>query len=60
MIADLRTGTIDSLGPLAIMAPFGELTAGLVRIEIGQDNSGQQMHFTNGVTMIYDPKKKDR
>jgi len=60
LVADLGTGTINSLGPLAVMAPFGELTAGLVRIELGQDNSGQQMHFTNGVNMIYDPKKADR
>ena len=60
LIADLGTGTINSLGPLAVMAPFGEITAGLVRIELGKDNSGQQMHFTNGVNMIYDPQKADR
>ena len=56
LIADLNTGTVDSLGPLAIIAPFGEITAGLVRIEIGENGSGQQMHFTEGVNMIYTPQ----
>lgn len=58
--ADLGTGIIQSLGPLAIIAPFGELTAGLVRISVGDEGSGQQMHFTQGVNMIYDPTSQSR
>ena len=58
--ADLSSGEIQSLGPLAIKAPFGELTAGLVRISLGKDNAGQQMHFTQGVNMIYDPTSQSR
>ncbi len=60
LVADLKTGTIESTGPLAVIAPFGELSAGLVRIEIGKDGEGQQMHFTNGVNMVYDPKADTR
>ena len=60
LVADLQTGTVNSLGPLAIIAPFGEITAGLVRIELGQNGEGQQMHFTEGVSMLYDPVKDTR
>jgi len=59
LVADLETGTVTSLGPLAIRAPFGELSAGLVRIEIGKDGAGQQMHFTNGVSMLYNPAEDE-
>ncbi len=58
--ADLSSGLIQSLGPLAIKAPFGEITAGMVSISVGKDNSGQQMHFTQGVNMIYDPTSHSR
>jgi len=60
LIADLATGTINSLGPLEVRAPFGELSAGLVQIETGQDGRGQKMHFTEGVKMIYVPNSNDR
>lgn len=60
LVADLTVGQIDSLGPLAVIAPFGEITAGLVSIRLGKDGEGQQMHFTQGVRMIYDPSTSDR
>lgn len=60
LVADLQTGTVNSLGPLAIIAPFGEITAGLVQIELGQNGEGQQMHFTKGVSMLYNPVKDTR
>lgn len=58
LIADLTEGTVQSTGPLAIIAPFGELQAGLVTIKYDEE-IGHQMHFTNGVTMMYDLKNKD-
>ena len=60
LTADLDSGVIQSLGPLAIKAPFGELTAGLVRISVGDEGTGQQMHFTQGVIMIYNPTSQRR
>ena len=55
LIADLATGVITSTGPLAIRAPFGAIDAGRVSITISNDNTGQQMRFTQGVTLVYDP-----
>lgn len=54
--ADLRTGEIVSDGPLAIQAPFGELSAGKVRIAVTTDGTGQQMVFTQGVRLLYKPE----
>jgi len=54
--ADLRTGEIISDGPLEIQAPFGELSAGKVRIAVSKDGSGQQMVFTQGVRLLYIPE----
>lgn len=51
--ADLKTGEIVSDGRLAIQAPFGDLTAGKVRIHVTQDGTGQQMLFTQGVRLLY-------
>ena len=53
--ADLRTGEIVSDGPLEVRAPFGELSAGKVRIAISADGAGQQMVFTQGVRLLYTP-----
>jgi len=55
LIAELDTGNITSTGPLAIRAPFGKIDAGKVSITISPDGLGQQMQFTQGVTMVYDP-----
>lgn len=54
--ADLRTGEIISDGPLAVQAPFGELSAGKVRITASKDGIGQQMLFTQGVRLLYTPE----
>lgn len=53
--ADLKTGEIVSDGQLAVQTPFGELTAGKVRILASADGIGQQMVFTNGVRLLYTP-----
>lgn len=54
--ADLRTGEIVSDGPLEVQAPFGELSAGKVRIAVSKDGTGQQMVFTQGVRLLYTPQ----
>ncbi|MFT4700820.1 MAG: lipopolysaccharide export system protein LptC [Yoonia sp.] len=54
--ANLRTGEIVSDGPLAVRAPFGELSAGKVRISVSSDGTGQQMVFTQGVRLLYTPE----
>jgi len=53
--ADLAKGRFTSLGPLEIQSPYGALTAGQVDIFSAESNLGQQMHFTNGVKLIYTP-----
>lgn len=55
LIAALDTGEITSTGPLAIRAPFGAIDAGRVSFTVTADGSGQQMRFTEGVTLVYDP-----
>ena len=57
LIAELETGTVTSDGLLEIHAPFGELTAGQVTFQVSADNTGQQMLFTNGVKLIYNPQE---
>jgi lipopolysaccharide export system protein LptC len=53
--AALDTGIITSEGHLEVHAPFGELTAGKVTVQLQTGNAGQQMLFTNGVKLIYKP-----
>ncbi len=54
--ADLNSGEVVSDGRLAIQAPFGDLTAGKVRIRTSPDGTGQQMVFTDGVRLLYTPQ----
>ncbi len=56
LIAELDTGLVTSDGLLEIRAPFGELTAGKVTFQLSQDNTGQQILFTDGVRLIYRPQ----
>ena len=56
LIAELDTGVVTSDGLLEIRAPFGELTAGKVTFQVGADDTGQQMLFTNGVRLLYKPR----
>ena len=51
--ANLAHGSLESLGPLAARAPFGELTAGSLLISAGPDGAGSQMVFHNGVRLLY-------
>jgi lipopolysaccharide export system protein LptC len=44
-----------SNGLLEIRAPFGALTAGMVTFQVETPEAGQQMLFTNGVTLLYKP-----
>ena len=53
LFADLSSGRIVSDGALKILAPFGEIEAGQVEIEVTSSDEGQQMHFSNGVRMLY-------
>lgn len=55
LVVDLASGVITSTGPLAVRAPFGAMDAGLVSITLGEDGTGQQMRFTQGVTLVYTP-----
>jgi len=55
LIAALDTGEVTSTGPLEIRAPFGAIDAGRVSFTVTSDGTGQQMRFTEGVTLVYDP-----
>lgn len=55
--ANLKTGEIVSDGQLAVLTPFGELTAGKVRILASVDGLGQQMVFSDGVRLLYTPSE---
>ncbi|WP_341367682.1 hypothetical protein [Yoonia sp. BS5-3] len=57
LIAALDTGVVKSDGLLEIRAPFGELTAGMVTFQVTSENTGQQMLFTNGVKLVYNPQQ---
>lgn len=57
LMADLASGVITSEGALEIQAPYGELTAGRIRIQVSPDGEGQQMLFTDGVRLLYTPQQ---
>lgn len=52
----LDDGTAISDGLLEIRAPFGQLTAGQVTFQADGSDTGYQMLFTNGVTLVYRPQ----
>jgi lipopolysaccharide export system protein LptC len=52
----LDSGLIVSNGLLEIRAPFGVLTAGQVTFRTDPRNIGQQMLFTDGVKLVYQPQ----
>lgn len=56
LIAELDTGVVMSDGLLEIQAPFGTLTAGKVTFRVSEQETGQQMLFTDGVRLLYDPQ----
>jgi len=57
--ADLETGTVTSHGQMAVQAPFGQLTAGQVVIHWAESGEGQQLQFTQGVKLVYEPPQSD-
>lgn len=57
--ADLATGTITSHGQMAVQTPFGQLTAGQVEILWAESGEGQQLQFTQGVKLVYEPPQTD-
>lgn len=60
LVADLQTGEVNSLGPLAIRSPFGDASAGQVRIHFAEDGTGQQILFTQGVKLVYTPPSDEK
>jgi lipopolysaccharide export system protein LptC len=56
LVADLGSGTVESVGALEVRTPFGELTAGGMRIAAGPDGTGTQMVFNQGVRLLYRPQ----
>lgn len=54
LLADLSSGRITSDGDLKILAPFGEIEAGRVEIQVTSSEEGQRMHFSDGVRMLYE------
>jgi lipopolysaccharide export system protein LptC len=53
--ADLRTGTVETEGPLAVQAPYGRLDAGRLVIAADPEAQGTRLHFLDGVRLLYDP-----
>ncbi|NCO86707.1 MAG: hypothetical protein GW886_08770 [Rhodobacterales bacterium] len=60
LLADLASGTLTSIGPLEIRAPFGSLTAAGMVYSGGSDGDGQQMVFKGGVRLLYQPQSSER
>lgn len=56
LVADLQTGTITSLGPLEVQAPYGDFTAGGMTVSLSDSGEGQQMVFNEGVRLLYQPQ----
>lgn len=56
LVAELRTGLITSEGLLEARAPFGQLTAGKMTIQMASKGFTQHMLFTEGVHLLYMPQ----
>lgn len=54
--ADLRSGTVETEGPLAVQAPFGRLDAGRLVIAADPDGQGTRLLFQDGVRLLYEPQ----
>ncbi len=59
MISALDSVEVESLGPVVGDGPAGELRAGRLRISPAAGKTEVQIHFTDGVKLIYRPPKKD-
>ena len=51
LTADLRAGSVETLGSLEVRTPFGALTAGKLTVTDG----GARMVFNGGVRLLYQP-----
>lgn len=51
LVADLGAGTLRTLGPLEVRAPYGQISAGILLVEDG----GNVMVFNGGVRLLYQP-----
>jgi lipopolysaccharide export system protein LptC len=56
VVADLDSGTVTSIGPLEVQAPYGDLTAGGLILSVTDTGTGQQMVFNGGVRLLYQPQ----
>ncbi len=56
LTANLNSGIIVSDGLIEVRAPFGTLVAGKVSVQMTQQNTAQQMLFTDGVRLLYNPQ----
>lgn len=56
LTADTGTLVMESTGPVAGTTPAGALTAGRMRIASDDSGAPVQMHFTQGVKLVYHPK----
>ncbi|WP_194097710.1 hypothetical protein [Marivivens aquimaris] len=53
--ADLDAGTVESIAPLEVRAPYGALTAGHLSITRGSE--GAHIVFNQGVRLVYQPQQ---
>ncbi len=56
LIASLRTGALETLGPIAAVGPFGRMTANRMTVSRSGPNAEQQMNFQGEVNLIYEQK----
>jgi lipopolysaccharide export system protein LptC len=57
LIARMSRLDLHSTGEISGQSPFGTLTAGQMRLETPAPNAGSHLIFTNGVKLLYLPKK---
>ena len=56
LITDFNTGNSETGVPIVARIPYGELSAGNMRIITAE--GAQKLHFTNGVKLLYHSKSK--
>jgi lipopolysaccharide export system protein LptC len=59
MVSGINRLAAHSLAPVEANGPLGTLTAGRMQIEPGGAGGDVQIHFTDGVKLIYQPPKKE-
>ena len=56
---EMSTLNVDSPGPVQANGPIGTLDAGAMQLDAGQAGNPAQLVFTNGVKLVYEPKRDD-